>query len=151
MTAAAAVGRTLDVGCGALHRDGVSAKLVNAVAGVNIVERALRLLAQTELDYGLAQTVHAAAEAYGLVLVGETAVDTAGDVHKRRVEEVHGLFFQEVVGAAVEREGAQKVTFLVGLNLVLADGHANLVLAVGVAHHGAILRLNNVAVNLKLN
>ena len=101
VVATGTIGRALDAVAGTLHGDVLSAEGAVAVAVDNIVERALRLLAQAELDGGLTQAVYAAVEAYGLVQVGEAAVDTAGDVDQRGVDEVDGLGTLEVVGRAV--------------------------------------------------
>ena len=150
MVAAGTVGRALNAVGGTLHGDVLCAEGAVAVTVDNVVERALRLLAKTQLDGGLTQAVYAAIEAYGLVQVGEAAVDTAGDVDQCGIDEVDSLSTLEVVGRAVERERGELMSVHVALYQVVADGHGNLELAVGIAVN-AFLRLHQRAVNHELN
>ena len=61
----------------------------------------MRLLAQTQLDGGLAYAVYALLEADGRIFVGEAAVDATGDVNQRGIDEVHRLRLAEVPCAAL--------------------------------------------------
>ena len=127
------------------------AERTTAVLVLDVVERTLYLFAQAELDDGLTQTVRAALEAYGFVLVGETAVDATGDVDQRRVREVADLGTFEVVGLAlVEWHGGQAVAVTICLDEVLADGYGNLVFTIAIGHHRTVLATDQLTVNLEL-
>ena len=145
------IGRTLDQTRGTLHRQIGSAEAAAGVFIEDVVERAPRLLAQTELDDGLAQTVHAAGEAHGFILVGVAAVDAARHVDQRGVGEVDGLGLMEVIRIAVHGERRQPVPLAVALDAVRADGHGNLEFTIGVAAYHTAGGLQKDAVNLELN
>ena len=134
------VGRALDAVGGALDGDVCRSERAVAVVVNDVVERALRLFAEAELDGGLAYAVFAAMEANGLALVGETAVDTARDVDQCGVDKVDNLRAFEVIFAAVKRERREAVAVHVALDKVFADRNAYLVFAIGIAAN-ALFRL----------
>ena len=144
------VGRTLDAVGGTLHRDVHRSVVTVAVTVNHIVERALALLAQTELDGSLTQSVHAALEAQRLFQIGDTTVHTTGDVDQCAIDEVGNLGFLEVVGRAVEWERGKLMTVLVALYEVIAYRYRDFVLTVGVAAN-ALLRLHHIAVDHELH
>ena len=142
---------TLDFLCGTLYGKTGSAEVAHSVVVNDVVERALCLAAQAEFQGSLANAVLTAGKAYGLILIGISAVDTSGDVHQRRVREVANLCLHEVVGLSLfQGEGGQSVSVLPGLDTVVADGYIDGVLTVGVAVDASILALCEGAVNLEL-
>ena len=138
--AARAISCAIDAVGGALDGDVCRSERAVAVVVNDVVERALRLFAEAELDGGLAYAVFAAMEANGLVLVGETAVDTARDVDQCGVDKVDNLRAFEVIFAAVKRERREAVAVHVALDKVFADRNAYLVFAIGIAAN-ALFRL----------
>ena len=148
---AGAACRALDVGGGRFHGDVGGAEGALAAVVHQVVERALALAAQAELDLSLADAVLRLSEAHGGILVAEAAVDAARHVDQRRIDEVDGLGAAEVVLLRlVHGERREAVAVHVTLDEVLADGHGDLELAVGVAIH-ALLRLHHLAVDHKLH
>ena len=132
--AGTAPGGAADGSGGTRHGQRGSAVGAHTTVVYRVVERALALPSQTQFDGGLAQSVLRQGEAHGSLVVAIAAVDAAGDVHQRRVHEVHRLGLLEFPYAAVEGEACQAVAVLVGLDAVVADGHVEFVLTVAVAH-----------------
>ena len=148
---AGAAGRALDVGGGRRHGDVGGAEGALAAVVHQVVERALALAAQAELDLSLADAVLRLSEAHGGILIAEAAVDAARHVDQRRIDEVDGLSAAEVVLLGlVHGERREAVAVHVALDEVLTDGHGDLKLAVGIAIH-TLLRLYHLAVDHKLH
>ena len=149
VAAASTVAHTLDAVGGTLHGDVGGTEMSVAMFIDDVVKRTLALFAEAQLNGGLAQAVLTAVEAQRSVLVRVAAVNTSGDVHQGRVDEVDGLCTLEVMLAAVHRERGEAVSVQIAFYQVFADGHLYLVFTVGIAAH-TLFRLQQAAVNHKL-
>ena len=121
--------------CGALDGGGVA--LEGAFLGAHLVVIVVEeqaLVVQLQRDACRADVVLRRAEAYGQRVVALTAAHTAHEVDQRGVLEVADHRGVELV-LARQREAAlahHRVLAKLGLHIVLADGHADPVLSIGI-------------------
>ena len=144
------VSRTVNAVGSTLHRQVHRSVVAITVIVGDVVERTLALLAQTEFDRSLAQSVYTLVEADGSIQIRETAVHTTGDVDQRGINEVGYLGFLEVVGRTVEWERCKLMSVLVALDKVLTDRYRDFVFTVGVAAN-TLFRLYHITVDHELH